>query len=72
MNWNPVHILDKAIEMTCGIKFVDQVTGSAGCSKKQQLGSEWVPLDQMNWNSVHLLAKAIEITDEIFSVFEYK
>jgi hypothetical protein len=34
MNWNLVHILAKAIEMTYDIEFVDQVTGSDGCAPK--------------------------------------
>jgi hypothetical protein len=51
MNWQLGHILDWAIEMTCDIKFVDQVTGSAGCATKVAF---WVRMSSIGPNEQKL------------------
>jgi hypothetical protein len=49
MNWQLGHILDWAIEMTCDIKFVDKVTGSAQCATKV---ATWVRMSSIGPNEL--------------------
>jgi hypothetical protein len=51
INWNSVHILDRTLEMTYDIEFVDQVTGSAGFATKV---ATWVRMSSIGPNELKL------------------